>query len=125
MNLLLDTHVVLWWLADDPSLAPAARQAIGQGRNLVYISAASVWEIVIKQALGKLAVPAEFRDILGREPFLHLDITADHAFAVAKLPEHHRDPFDRMLVAQCLVEGLALVTRDTDIKRYGIDIIEA
>ncbi len=125
MNLLLDTHVLLWWLDDDPAMASEAREAIADGGNLVFVSAATVWEIVIKKALGKLDVPDEFQDVLARQPFRLLDITADHAFQIGSLPMLHRDPFDRMLVAQCQVEGLRLVTRDPDIKLYEVPVLEA
>ncbi len=125
MNLLLDTHVLLWWLDDNPTLLAPAREIIADGRNLAFISAATIWEIVIKKALGKLGLPDEFKEILAREPFERLDVTADHAFQVGRLPPHHRDPFDRMLVAQCQVDGLTLVTRDPTVKRYNIPVLDA
>ncbi len=125
MNLLLDTHVLLWWLDDNPTLAAPAREAMADGRNPVFVSAATIWEITIKRALGKLDLPDEFRGILAKEPFRRLDVTADHAFQVGDLPLHHRDPFDRMLVAQCQVEGLTLVTRDPRMKRYDIPVLDA
>lgn len=123
MKLLLDTHVLLWWLDDDAALSPAVRDKIADGRNTVIISAASIWEIQIKQAIGKLALPAEFRSVLEDQPFEMLDITAEHAFALKDLPMHHRDPFDRMLVAQAMVEGLTLVTHDIHLKNYPVKII--
>ena len=125
MNLLLDTHALLWWLDDHPRLSRRARAAIGDGQNVVFISAAVIWEIRIKQALGKLSVPEEFRMILEAQPFLTLDITANHAHAVEKLPPHHRDPFDRMLIAQATVERLTLVSNDTRFKPYGVPLIKA
>ena len=125
MTILLDTHVLLWWLADDPSLGKVARRAIEDANNLIFVSAASIWEIVIKKALGKLDLPASFREVLAAEAFHPLDITREHAFQVASLPLHHRDPFDRMLVAQCQVEGLALVTNDPEIRKYDVQVIEA
>ena len=124
MNLLLDTHVLLWWLDDHPTLSEKARTIIADPQNIVLISAAVIWEIRIKQALGKLEIPADFRDTLDRQPFETLDITADHAHAVGDLPAHHRDPFDRMLVAQTKVERLTLVSRDVHLKRYRIPLIE-
>ena len=124
MNLLLDTHVLLWWLDDNPTLSEKARIVIPDPENLVLISAAVIWEIRIKQSIGKLDIPRNFRNILYREPFELLDITADHAHAVGDLPAYHRDPFDRMLVAQAKVEGLNLMTRDARMKQYGIPIIE-
>ena len=125
MNLLLDTHVLLWWLADEPILSQPARRAIADGGNTAFVSAVTVWEIVIKQAIGKLNVPDDFQELLAREPFGHLDIRAEHAFRVRALPPVHRDPFDRMLVAQSQVESLTLVTRDHNIMRYGVPVLEA
>ena len=125
MNLLLDTHALLWWLDDDPDLSKTARDAVADGRNLVLVSAASIWEIGIKRASGKLVVPADFRDVLSRQPFLFLDITAEHAHAVSDLPLHHRDPFDRMLIAQASMERLTIITRDDLIKQYDIPVIDA
>ena len=120
MNLLLDTQALLWWLADAEDLKPGAREAIGDPERLVYVSAVSVWEIVIKRALGKLEFPDDLPTVLEAEPFHHLDMTIEHAFKVSELPMHHRDPFDRLLIAQCLVDGLTLVTHDADIVRYDV-----
>jgi len=125
MNLLLDTHVLLWWLDANPTLSEKANSAIADGKNLVLISAAVIWEIRIKQALGKLEIPSNFRQVLDRQPFEMLAITAEHAHAVGDLPAIHRDPFDRMLIAQAKVEGFAIVTRDTIIAKYNIPIIKA
>jgi len=125
MNLLLDTHVLLWWLDDDPNLSRQARTAIADGRNLVFISAAVIWEIQIKYALGKLKIPANFREVLEQQEFEPLDITMEHAYTVADLPPHHSDPFDRMLVAQAKVESLTIITRDNHIKKYKISLIKA
>jgi PIN domain nuclease of toxin-antitoxin system len=125
MKLLLDTHTLLWWLDDNPTLSKKAKAAIADGKNLVLISAVVIWEIRIKQALGKLEIPANFREVLNEQPFKMLDITVGHAFAVGDLPEHHRDPFDRMLVAQSKVEGLTLVSRDSRLKKYKIPFIVA
>jgi len=120
VNLLLDTHALLWWLADAEDLKPAARKAIADPEGLVYVSSVSVWEIVIKKALGKLEVPDDLPAVLEAEPFQRLDMTIEHAFKVSELPLHHRDPFDRLLIAQCLVDGLTLVTHDPDIVRYDV-----
>ncbi|MCP4667593.1 MAG: type II toxin-antitoxin system VapC family toxin [Deltaproteobacteria bacterium] len=125
MNLLLDTHVLLWWLDDHPTLSEQAKAAIADGKNMAFVSAAVIWEIRIKQALGKLEIPRNFRRVLDHQPFEFLDITVDHAHAVEGLPLHHRDPFDRMLVAQAVVEKLTLVTRDSRLKKYKIPLIEA
>lgn len=125
MNLLLDTHVLLWWLDDNPTLSEEARTAIADGKNLVLVSAVVVWEIRIKQALGKLKVPRNFRSALDDQLFEMLDITVEHAHTVGGLPPHHRDPFDRMLVAQAIVEGLTIVTRDLRFKKYKVPLIDA
>jgi len=123
MNLLLDTHVLLWWLDDHPALQPRAREAIAEGSNLAFVSAASVWEIRIKQSLGKLEIPLDFREVLEAQPFHFLDITAEHAHAVGDLPRHHRDPFDRMLIAQATVERLTVVTSDDRFEAYGVSCL--
>ncbi len=125
MNLLLDTHVLLWWLDDNRTLSAKARKAIGEGGNLVFISAVSAWEIAIKKKLGKLRAPDDLEGEITRHRFQHLPITIAHALAVGKLPDHHADPFDRMLVAQAQVEGLTLISRDTRINKYRIHILEA
>jgi PIN domain nuclease of toxin-antitoxin system len=124
VNLLLDTHALLWWLEDSKSLKGPAREAIMDAGNLVFVSAATVWEIRIKHALGKLSLPPDFREVLRAQPFLFLDITAEHAHAVGELPGHHRDPFDRMLVAQARIERLTLVSHDTRFASYGVPLIE-
>jgi PIN domain nuclease of toxin-antitoxin system len=125
MNLLLDTHVLLWWLNDDPTLSEKSRTAIADGKSIVFISAVSVWEIRIKEALNKLKIPANFKSILADQSFDLLDITHEHAHAIKGLPAYHSDPFDRMLVAQAKVEGLTLVTRDVHLKKYRIPILAA
>ena len=125
MNLLLDTHALLWWLADDPQLSRKARSAIADPDNTVFISAVVVWEIRIKQAVGKLEIPSDFAEVLAGQPFSELPVSVEHANALAGLPGLHRDPFDRMLVAQATVERLAIVTRDDDIPRYGIATVTA
>jgi PIN domain nuclease of toxin-antitoxin system len=125
MNLLLDTHVVLWWLDDNPTLSKRGRDLISDERNLIFLSAVVVWEIRIKQALGKLKIPRNFRKVLDDQAFEILDITLEHAYAIGDLPQHHRDPFDRMLIAQAKVEGLTILTRDDRFKKYKIPYIEA
>jgi PIN domain nuclease of toxin-antitoxin system len=125
MNLLLDTHVLLWWLNDDSTLSEKSRAAIADGKNLVFISAVSVWEIRIKEALKKLKISENFISVLADQPFDSLDITHEHAHAIKYLPAYHSDPFDRMLVAQAKVEGFTLVTRDVHLKKYRIPILAA
>jgi len=125
MNLLLDTHVLLWWLDDNPTLLIKAKEAIADGGNMVFVSVATIWEIRIKHALGKLKIPANFRNVLEQQAFEMLSITADHAHLIGELPAHHRDPFDRMLIAQALFEGFTLITRDSRFKRYKVSTIMA
>ena len=125
MNLLLDTHALLWWLDDPALLAPAARAAISQGRNAVFISAAAAWEIAVKKALGRLKAPDNLEEVLEEERFHSLPITLAHALAVVSLPPIHQDPFDRIHAAQAKLENLTLVTRDARLKEYGIPCIDA
>ena len=124
MRLLLDTHILLWWLSDDASLPDAARAAIRDASSEVFVSAATAWEIAIKQALGKLEFPiAQLSEILAEEGFEALGIAIDHAVIAGGLPPHHGDPFDRMLVAQAQREGLTLVTVDAMIRRYAVAVL--
>ena len=125
MKLLLDTHVVLWWLEDPLLLSMAARQAIADPTNEVLVSAATCWEIALKRGLGKLTAPADLRGALLSCGFTELDVTTAHALATESLMMHHRDPFDRMLIAQALVEGATLVSRDSSVVAYGIPTITA
>lgn len=120
MTLLLDTHVFLWWLEDPALLSKAASKAIGDGKNTVYVSAAVVWEISIKKALGKLDAPDDIEAAMAANRFLPLPVTVSHALAVQSLPDVHRDPFDRMLVAQAKHEGFKLVSRDPNVPLYGV-----
>jgi len=119
VRLLLDTHVLLWWLANDASLSPAAGALIRDPGNVIFVSAVSLWEIWLKQSLGKLRLPASFEERLAVEPFENLHLTASQARHVALLPWHHRDPFDRMLVVQAQVEDLVLLTADATLPAYG------
>lgn len=125
MRLLLDTHVLLWWLASDPRLTSRARTAIAAADAEVYVSAASAWEISIKRVLGKLEAPMELAPMLERHRFEPLSITVAHAEAAGALPRHHDDPFDRALVAQAQAEDLVVVTRDPRFALYGIGTIAA
>ena len=120
MNLLLDTHILLWWLADDPGLSEKQRSAIADPANVVYVSAASAWEIAIKKALGKLIAPSDLGAALIASELEQLPITVTHAEAVGELPPHHRDPFDRMLIAQAGVEDLTVVTGDPMFAQYEV-----
>jgi len=123
VRLLLDTHVWIWWVSDQ-SLGPSARRAIADPMNDALVSAASVWEAAIKVGLGKLDLPAEVLTELGHglDP---LPIATEHAARAGGLPQHHGDPFDRMLVAQAQLEDLTLVTRDPRLSAYDVPIIAA
>jgi PIN domain nuclease of toxin-antitoxin system len=126
MNLLLDTHTFLWAIDNHPNLSQKAREAIVDGNNIVFISAATAWEIAIKKAIGKLKLPESgYLQELTLHRFTPLDITTEHALAIEHLPPHHKDPFDRMLIAQALVDKLTLITRDEKIKAYAVSVIEA
>ena len=122
MRLLLDTHAFLWWREDSPRLGGDARQAIATA-DLVFVSAASAWEAAIKIALGKLRIPGSFEAGVTDSQFSKLPIDFVHAAAVAVLPPHHTDPFDRMLVAQAFVEGLTVVTHDRAFAPYTVPVI--
>ncbi len=124
MSLLLDTHILLWWLADDPRLAQTVRKKITDPAERVLISAATVWEIGIKQAIGKLEAPESILIATQEEGFEELPITGQHAELAACLPDHHKDPFDRMLIAQAKLEGLTLVTADSAIETYDVVILK-
>jgi PIN domain nuclease of toxin-antitoxin system len=118
--MLLDTHAALWWLADDERLGPNAIEYLTDGANEVLLSAAVVWEVAIERALGKLDVPDDFAPTLLGAGAVGLPVTLQHASAVAELPAHHRDPFDRMLIAQARLENAVLVSHDQALSAYGV-----
>ncbi|HEB78646.1 MAG TPA: type II toxin-antitoxin system VapC family toxin [Methylothermaceae bacterium] len=124
MRLLLDTHALIWWLMDDPNLPEAARDAIASPDNDVYVSHVSAWEIAVKRQLGKIEFPLEdFADILATNQFEPLPIRLEHLLALGDLPMHHRDPFDRLLIAQAKNGNLTLVSRDRNMRAYGIRLL--
>jgi PIN domain nuclease of toxin-antitoxin system len=125
-RLLLDTHVWLWWQADDARLGPRTRDLV-QRASEVRFSAASAWEIAIKASIGKLTLPddADIGDELSHSGFLALPIEIAHADDVRHLPHLHSDPFDRLLVAQARLEGLTLVSADAQLAAYGIPVLDA
>jgi PIN domain nuclease of toxin-antitoxin system len=125
MKLLLDTHVLLWWLEDHPRLGPVARRHIADRQHQVYFSAASVWEVGLKESKGLLKLSQDFDAKLAAEPLVPLAVTHHHGRRGALLPPVHKDPFDRVLVAQCILEGMSLVTQDRLLAEYGIPLIEA
>jgi PIN domain nuclease of toxin-antitoxin system len=123
VNLLLDTHVLIWW-DEGRKLSGAARRAI-EAADTVYVSAASAWEVAIKIGLGRLRPTRTVEQAVEESGFLELPITFRHAERVTGLPAHHRDPFDRLLIAQAELEGLTLVTRDPAFAQYTVERIEA
>ena len=123
MRLLLDTHILLWWLADDPALSKRARSLIANPESEVFVSAATAWEIAIKRAIGKLDFPADrLSEILAEAGIAPLAVTVDHAILACDLPRHHGDPFDRMLVAQACLEGMTLISVDPLVRAYAVAV---
>jgi PIN domain nuclease of toxin-antitoxin system len=122
VSLLLDTHVVLWWLTDDPALPENVKTRLDDEPD-VYVSAASIWEVAIKLSLGKLARPADLPERIIESGFRPLSITSEHAMVAGRLPLIHRDPFDRLLVAQAQCEKMTLATHDSLIQEYDVDLL--
>jgi PIN domain nuclease of toxin-antitoxin system len=124
VKLLLDTHALLWWLDGDERLSDRAKSTIGDGANRIFVSAASAWEIATKVRIGKLPdaveVAERFSEIIGNQDFDSLPITAEHARQAGLMPGEHRDPFDRMLIAQSQIEGFTLVSNEALFDRFGI-----
>ncbi|MES2708006.1 MAG: type II toxin-antitoxin system VapC family toxin [Verrucomicrobiota bacterium] len=122
---LIDSHVIVWWLSDPARLTQAARAAISDPAHQVCFSAASVWELGLKIAKGKLRMPMSFPTLLEAEGFASLPVTTPHAVRALELPPLHQDPFDRMLVAQALEEDLVFITRDEHILSYSLKLLKA
>jgi PIN domain nuclease of toxin-antitoxin system len=127
MRALLDTHTFLWWITDDPRLSQRAREIISRGENKLFFSAASAWEMAIKAALGKLTFPGNLKSFVieqlavnGIDP---LPVELAHALHASTLPALHRDPFDRLLIAQAQLENLPILTADPQIGRYDVEVI--
>lgn len=124
MHVLLDTHALLWWLADDPALTRPARKAISETKNTVLVSAASAWEIATKVRLGKLSsalfLTDDFSGYIEREGFQILAISGEHAIRAGLLPGIHKDPFDRMLIAQSHADNMPIVSNESLFDRYGV-----
>lgn len=127
MRALLDTHAFLWWITDDPRLSRKARQIISDGENELFLSAASGWEIAIKAKLGKLQLPDNLEGFIAEQMALNaiesLPVKMSHVLHVYKFPNYHRDPFDRMLIAQGQLENLPILTVDPQIARYTVKVI--
>ncbi len=122
---LLDTHVVIWWLEDRAKLSSKARDLISDPATAIYVSAAVGWEIGIKKSIGLLETPDNMLEVLAEDRLQVLPITLEHGLAVARLPLHHRDPFDRLMIAQALAEDLVLITRDANVRRYDVAQVRA
>lgn len=127
MKCLLDTHAFIWLTTEDPKLSSIARDCILDGRTTLYLSSASIWEIVIKCSIGKLKLPGHPQTFVAKQLATNyieeLPITFKHAFHLQQLPDHHKDPFDRMLVAQAIVEKLSIITIDQLIAQYPVKTI--
>ncbi|MCC8371177.1 MAG: type II toxin-antitoxin system VapC family toxin [Rickettsia endosymbiont of Pseudomimeciton antennatum] len=125
MSYLLDTHTLLWWLEDNPTLTIEARTIISNPNNLIFVSPVNTWEITIKKALGKIEAPNNLEQVILESGFDPLPINIKHTIFVEKLENHHDDPFDRLLIAQAIIEELTIITRDNKIVQYQVPIIIA
>lgn len=123
MRVLLDTHVLLWWLLDDAKLGPRVRSVIANGRNEIFVSAVTVAEIAIKRSLGKLPGSPGLLGSLVEEGFQELPLLSTHAVVLEELPLHHRDPFDRLLIAQAMTDSLTFASYDQRARAYDVELI--
>jgi PIN domain nuclease of toxin-antitoxin system len=124
-RILLDTHALIWWMNGDQALGEFALECIANENNHVYVSAASIWEMSIKRQLGKLECPVDLDSVIESLGFRKLPISIFHSEQAGQLPIHHKDPFDRMLIAQAQAEGLQIITKDEHFPSYGISLIDA
>jgi PIN domain nuclease of toxin-antitoxin system len=122
VSLLLDTHVILWWLTDDSTLSGEVKTRLDEDPD-VFVSPASIWEVTIKQSIGKLSEPIDLAEEIRDSGFRELPITFEHAIVAGRLPLLHRDPFDRILVAQAQCEGFTLASRDPHVLQYQVDLL--
>ena len=122
---LLDTHTFLWLIREDPELGAGARRAIDTPDNEIFVSAISLYEIAYKSTWGRLDAPGNLEELVDKSRYIHLPLSLRHAEQAALLHTHHKDPFDRMLVAQATVDGLILITADSQIRRFGVPTLEA
>ncbi len=127
MSYLLDTHIFLWWVLDNPKLDKETRVLLGETDTDLFLSAVSAWEMAIKAQIGKLILPESVVDFVRKQLVLNdiqsLDITTEHALKVFKLPMHHKDPFDRMLIAQAVAENMIIITNDELIRQYDVHLV--
>ncbi len=124
MQYLLDTHALIWWLANDSTLTPKAKIEIANPSNLVFVSAASTWEIAIKKSIGKLELPDDLIQQIKEKKFKSLPINIEETLIVEKLPHHHQDPFDRILIAQAKLLNLTIITRDRQFNIYDVNLLK-
>jgi len=125
MSYLLDTHTLLWWLDNNPTLSPLAQEVIANPNNLILVSAVSAWEISIKKAIGKLEAPSDLSSAMKRNRFEPLPISIQNGLEAGALPNYHNDPFDRMLIAQALSHKLTIITRDDQFEQYNVSLLSA
>jgi len=125
IRLLLDSHVLVWWLMQSETIGPDLHDLIGSPQNDVFVSIASPWELAIKESLGKMRVPPNLADVLEEERFTLLPITLSHINVIKTLPRHHGDPFDRIMIAQAQVEGLTIVSRESWFETYEVTLLKA
>lgn len=123
MRLLLDTHAAIWWLSDDPRLSGAAAARLDDDSNSVLLSAAVVWEVAIKRSIGKLETPEGFAPRLLAAGAVGLAVSIEHAAGVERLPRHHRDPFDRLLISQATIERATIVSSDAALRAYDVPVL--
>ena len=123
MDLILDTHIILWWMDDNDLLSQKYRLAIENINNICFVSAVSVWEISIKSAIGKRDIPNNYLDVLLNQNFKELPVSWQHACKVRQLSMHHKDPFDRLLIAQAIIEDLTILSVDKIIPEYDVKIL--
>jgi len=124
MNLLLDTHILIWWLENPDKLTENMIRVIENNRNTAFISTGAIWEMEIKKQIGKLETPDNLPELLDENNFLPLSITIDHVLALKKLPDIHNDPFDRIQIAQAMHDQLVFITMDKIIWKYSLNIFE-
>lgn len=125
MKFLLDTHTLIWWLTNDATLSEKARKVIANPDNLIFVSAASAWEIAIKKQIGKLNAPDDLEAQIEQKDFQQLPINISHAAYIEKLPLHHNDPFDRIIIAQAICEKMKIITRDKKFVAYQIEVVKS
>ncbi len=125
MSYLIDTHVLLWWMDNSNKLSQKEKDVISKSDNLILISSAVIWEIRIKESLGKLKIPSDFFSTVQKGGFQFLSIDAVHTNYLEKLPLHHRDPFDRILISQAILENLTIITHDAIFKKYEVSLLKS